>query len=112
MPEVAGGGETESRSLLGNGGDEEARLYAEAILGRMRQPLIVLDGDLRLQTANGAFYRTFDVDRDETEGRLIYELGNGQWDIPKLRELLEKICQTTARLKVSRLSTSSRGSGA
>ena len=68
---------------------DEARRYAQAILRTMRQPLIVLNGGLRVQTANRAFYEAFQVGPDEIEGRPIYELGNGQWDIPKLRELLE-----------------------
>ena len=69
----------------------EALRYAEAILGTMRQPLVALDTDLRVERANRAFYRTFEVEPDETEGRLIYELGNGQWNIPKLHEVLEHI---------------------
>ena len=68
-----------------------ARDYAEAIVETVREPLIVLDGDLRVRTANASFYRTFQVAREETEGRLLYELGNHQWDIPHLRNLLEKI---------------------
>lgn len=74
------------------GGDpRDGRRYAEAILRTMRQPLIVLLGDVTVETANRAFYRTFEVEPGETEGRSLYELGNGQWDIPKLRELLERI---------------------
>jgi two-component system sensor histidine kinase/response regulator len=57
----------------------------------MREPLVVLDSDLRVQGASRSFYRTFSVTREETEGRLIYELGDRQWDIPALRRLLEKI---------------------
>jgi two-component sensor histidine kinase len=57
----------------------------------VREPLIVLDNDLRVVAASRSFYRTFKVNRDETQGRLLYELGDGQWDIPKLRVLLEKI---------------------
>lgn len=91
MPGIAGQDEADDGLPPGAGQTEEARRYAEAILGTMRQPLVVLDGDLRLETANRAFYRTFEVDAAETEGRLIYELGNGQWNIPKLRELLEEI---------------------
>ncbi len=62
-----------------------------SILRSIREPLIVLNPDLKVVTANDAFYRTFDVDPDETEGNLIYDLGNRQWDIPKLRELLEDV---------------------
>ena len=57
----------------------------------MREPLIVLDQDLRVVTASRSFYEFFKVKPEETEGHLIYNLGNKQWDIPKLRELLENI---------------------
>lgn len=93
MPGTNGQGRADE---AGRGGPDEAQLYAEAILATMHQPLVVLDGDLRVDTANHAFYRTFEVDRAETEGRLIYDLGNGQWDIPKLRELLEDILPSDA----------------
>ncbi len=62
-----------------------------SILGSIREPLIVLDQDLKVVTANNAFFHTFDVSPDETKGVLIYELGNRQWDIPGLWELLENI---------------------
>ena len=65
--------------------------HAYAIVETVRQPLLVLDGDLRVKSANRSFYETFRVSPQETQGRLIYELGNRRWDIPKLRELLEKI---------------------
>jgi formate hydrogenlyase transcriptional activator len=61
------------------------------ILGAIREPLVVLDADLKVVKANFAFYQTFDVKPNETEGTIIYDLGNRQWDIPKLRELLEEI---------------------
>jgi formate hydrogenlyase transcriptional activator len=61
------------------------------ILGSVREPLVVLDSDLRVVKANHSFYRTFKVKQEGTEGILIYDLGNRQWDIPKLRELLEDI---------------------
>jgi chemotaxis protein methyltransferase CheR len=61
------------------------------ILGSIREPLIVLDPDLKVVTANHTFYQTFNVKPDETEGVLIYNLGNRQWDIPRLRQLLEDI---------------------
>jgi len=69
----------------------EARDYAEAIVSNIREPLLVLDKNLRVKTANEAFYKTFRVNEVETEGVLIYNLGNKQWDIPGLRILLEKI---------------------
>jgi transcriptional regulator with GAF, ATPase, and Fis domain len=61
------------------------------ILGSIREPLVVLDADLKVVKANFSFYQTFDVKPDGTEGALIYDLGDRQWDIPKLRELLEDI---------------------
>jgi chemotaxis protein methyltransferase CheR len=61
------------------------------ILGSVREPLVVLDSDLKVVKANHSFYQTFNVKPDETEGILIYDLGSRQWDIPKLRELLEDI---------------------
>jgi two-component system CheB/CheR fusion protein len=70
---------------------EEARIYAENIIETMREPLIVLDTDLKVISANRSFYKTFKVNHKETQGRFIYDLGNRQWDIPKLRQLLEEI---------------------
>jgi len=70
---------------------EEIQNYAQNIVDTVREPLLILDATLRVQSANRAFYQTFHVSPGETEGRLIYELGNGQWDIPDLRTLLEDI---------------------
>jgi PAS domain S-box-containing protein len=70
---------------------EEERDYAEAIVETVREPLVVLDGKLRVITANRSFYKIFHVNKKATENKLIYRLGNGQWDNPKLRQLLEKI---------------------
>ena len=70
---------------------EEARRYAESIVETIREPLLVLDGDLKIISANRNFYRTFKVTPDETLGTFLYDLGNKQWDIPKLRELLEEV---------------------
>ncbi|MEQ8666221.1 MAG: diguanylate cyclase [Rhodospirillales bacterium] len=64
---------------------------AQGILDTLREPFIVLDGDLRVEMASRSFYRTFQVSRSETEGRIIFELGNGQWDIPELRQLLQHV---------------------
>jgi two-component system CheB/CheR fusion protein len=68
-----------------------ARDYADAIAETIREPLLILDEDLHVRAANRAFYRTFQVSPAETEDRLIYDLGNGQWNIPELRALLEQI---------------------
>jgi len=70
---------------------EDIQNYAQNIVDTVREPLLILDATLRVQSANRAFYQTFHVSSGETEGRLIYELGNGQWDIPDLRTLLEDI---------------------
>ncbi len=68
-----------------------ARDYAENIVETVRDPLLVLDSDLRIVSANRAFYRVFRVKPAETISTFIYDLGNRQWDIPRLRELLEEI---------------------
>lgn len=70
---------------------EEAHRYAESIVETVREPLMVLNGDLKIVSANRNFYGTFKVTPDETIGSFIYDLGNKQWDIPKLRELLENV---------------------
>ena len=70
---------------------DEAREFAENIINTVREPLISLDQDLRVVTASRSFYEFFKVKPEETVGQLIYDLGNKQWDIPKLRELLETI---------------------
>ncbi len=64
--------------------------YAEEIVATLREPFLVLDKDLKVRTANPAFYRAFHVSEEETSGRFIYQLCDGQWDIPSLRILLEK----------------------
>src|SRR5215204_5523532 len=70
---------------------EDIQNYAMNIVDTVREPLLILDATLRVQSANRAFYQTFHVSSEETENRLIYELGNGQWDIPDLRTLLEDV---------------------
>ena len=65
--------------------------YAESIINTVREPLIALDQDLRVVSVSRSFYEVFKVNPKETVGQLIYDLGNKQWDIPKLRELLETI---------------------
>jgi PAS domain S-box-containing protein len=70
---------------------QKDRGYAEAIIETVREPLLVLDGDLKIVSANRSFYQAFKVTPSETLGKLIYDLGNQQWDIPRLRILLEEI---------------------
>jgi PAS domain S-box-containing protein len=71
--------------------ENEALEYAESIIDTIREPLIALDQDLRVVKVSRSFYEVFKVKPEETVGQLIYDLGNKQWDIPKLRELLETI---------------------
>ena len=71
--------------------EDKSQEYSESIVDTVREPLIVLDEDLRVVTASRSFYEFFKVSQEETVGQLIYNLGNKQWDIPKLRELLENI---------------------
>jgi len=75
---------------------EDIETYAQDIVNTVREPLLMLDTTLRVQSANRAFYQTFQVSSEETENRLIYELGNGQWDIPALRTLLEDVIPTSS----------------
>ncbi len=70
---------------------DDALAYAESIVETVREPLVILDKHLRVRGANRSFYRTFRVSPQETEERLLYELGNRQWDIPRLRTLLEDV---------------------
>lgn len=69
----------------------QERNYAEAIIRTVQVPLIILNRDLRVKTANRSFYRMFQVNEEETKDKFIYDLGNGQWNIPVLRELLSNI---------------------
>ena len=64
---------------------------AQAIVDTVREPILVLDAGLRVIAASRSFYAAFKVNPEETQGRLLYTLGDGQWDIPKLRVLLEQI---------------------
>ncbi|RZJ04941.1 MAG: PAS domain-containing protein [Brevundimonas sp.] len=72
-------------------GIEDAQTLAQAIVDTIHEPLLVLDGGLRVLAASRAFYEIFKVDPDHTMGRLLYDLGDGQWNIPALRLLLETI---------------------
>jgi PAS domain S-box-containing protein len=65
--------------------------YAENIVNTVREPLVVLDWDIRVVSANQSFYRMFGVTPEESTGNLLYDLGNRQWDIPRLHELLEEV---------------------
>jgi PAS domain S-box-containing protein len=72
-------------------GAKQRRSLEAAIVDTVREPLLVLDEALRVVVASRSFYRAFNVTPQETEGRYLYELGDGQWNIPALRQLLEDI---------------------
>jgi PAS domain-containing protein len=65
--------------------------YIRTVIDTAREPFLILDQDLRVVAGNSCFFRTFQVSEKETEGILVYDLGNGQWNIPRLRKLLEDI---------------------
>jgi signal transduction histidine kinase len=69
----------------------DARDYAENIVETVREPLVVLSSNLKILTANHSYYETFKVTSEATIGNYIYDVGNRQWDIPKLRVLFEDI---------------------
>ncbi len=81
--------ETEREDLLFE--LEGRKEFAEKLIDSVREGLLILDWDLRVHSANKSFYEMFRVDPAETEGRPVYEIGNGQWDIPALRALLEDV---------------------
>ena len=68
-------------------------IYTESIIDTMREPMLVLDEHLKVVSANKGFYRAFKVTMEDTQGQLIYAIGNHQWDIPQLRELLKSIIE-------------------
>jgi two-component system CheB/CheR fusion protein len=70
---------------------QEARSYAESIVDTVREPLLVVDEQARVLSANQSFYGTFRVSKEDTEGRSLYELGRGEWDIPRLRVLMGEV---------------------
>ena len=75
-----------------------ARDYASAIVETVREPLVVLDPELRIETANRAFFQTFRTSPEESLKRSVYEVGGGQFDFPKLRELTRACGQTGFRI--------------
>ena len=74
---------------------DEAVVYATNIVNTVREPLLVLDADLRVKSASESFYRMFEVTQEETLNRLVYELGNNEWDIPQIRQLLGELLPGT-----------------
>jgi two-component system, chemotaxis family, CheB/CheR fusion protein len=74
-----------------------AQELVESLVNTVCEPMLMLDGDLRIISANAAFYKTFQVVKEKTEKQLIYDIGNRQWDIPRLRVLLEEILPKNTR---------------
>lgn len=70
---------------------EKSWTYIKTVVDVVREPILILDKDLKVMVANEPFYRTFQVEHQETENKVVYELGNGQWNIPALKKLLEDI---------------------
>ena len=78
---------------------ERSWAYIKTVVDVVREPVLVLDKDFRILVANEPFYRTFHVERADTESKIIYELGNGQWNIPALKKLLEDILPKNTSFK-------------
>lgn len=70
---------------------EESWIYIKTVVDVVQEPVLILDKDFRVLAANGPFYQMFQVEQKDTENKLVYDLGNGQWDIPDLRKLLKNI---------------------
>lgn len=70
---------------------EESWTYIKTVVDAVREPILILDKDFRVVVANEPFYRTFQVEPKDVENKNLYELGDGQWDIPALKKLLENI---------------------
>jgi len=70
---------------------EESWTYIKTVVDIVREPVLVLDKELRVMVANDSFYRTFQVEAKDTENKIVYDLGDGQWNIPALRKLLDDI---------------------
>jgi chemotaxis protein methyltransferase CheR len=77
---------------------DTAQTLAQAIVNTIHEPFLVMDAEFRVMAASRSFYEIFKVDRENTQGRLLYALGDGQWDIPALRILLETIIPEKAAM--------------
>jgi len=77
----------------------EANEFSKIIFSTIREATLVLDEDLRVKSANKTFYKLFQVNEEETEGRLVYELGNRQWNIPQLRNLLTDVIRQNVHVE-------------
>ena len=70
---------------------ERSWSYIKTVVDVVREPVLILDKDFRVLVANEPFYRTFHVEPSDTESKVVYDLGDGQWNIPALKKLLEDI---------------------
>ncbi|PSR12480.1 histidine kinase, partial [filamentous cyanobacterium CCP3] len=89
----------------------QARDYAEAIVQTVREALVVLSADFQVVNANPQFYQLFQVNAEETEGRSVFELGNGQWDSPQLRSLLQDLLPQNQQIEDFEVSHDFEGIG-
>ena len=89
--------ETNKKSREGDSQTKEEQvwdkswIYIKTVVDVVREPVLILDKNFKVMAANESFYRTFQVEKKDTEAKVVYDLGNGQWDIPALRKLLEDI---------------------
>lgn len=88
-----------------------AELYADSIVQTVREPLLVLDTSHRVVSANSSFYRSFNTNSGETEGRVVSELGNGQWNIPQLRDTLSEVARNDTVIEDFRVEYDCPGKG-
>lgn len=70
---------------------EQSWTYIKTVVDIVREPILILDKDLRVMAANELFYKLFEVESRDTEGKIVHKLGNGQWNIPALKKLLEDV---------------------
>ena len=90
---------------------QEARDYAEAIVETVREPLIVLNKDLQVVTANQAYYKNFKATPEVIENKYFFDLQNGIWNMPKLRKLLEDTIRENAALSDFEVDYEATGDG-
>lgn len=88
MPDIKA---SKSESKDSKDSKEQALHYMKTLVDVARESFLILDADLRVVEANPIFYEGFKVSKEETVGKLLYDLGNGQWDIPELKKLLDEI---------------------
>ncbi|HXB10245.1 MAG TPA: chemotaxis protein CheB [Puia sp.] len=88
-----------------------ARLYAESIVATIREPLLILDRNMLVRTANRSFYEKFNIGEEETEGRSLYTLGAGEWDVPALHTALGTLLSREERITDIEISFPIKGLG-